>query len=133
MKDKIFLDSNIIVYSQGIDSLKKKTSLELLENEFFISTQVLNEFINVRIKKFKDDKKNAFALAYNVIEICSLVIIKPDLYKTGEKICIAYGYSFYDSMIIAAALESECAILYSEDLTHNQLIEKKLKIINPFK
>lgn len=132
MKDKIFLDSNILLYSQGIDSLKKNINLELLEKDFFISTQVLGEFINVRIKKFKDDKANAFALGHNILEICSLIIIKPDLYKTGERICVDYGYSFYDSMIIAAALESECATLYTEDLSHNQLIESKLRIVNSF-
>ncbi|MBS1524234.1 MAG: hypothetical protein JST19_01215 [Bacteroidetes bacterium] len=48
------------------------------------------------------------------------------------KIAEKYGYSFYDSLIISAALSSNCGILYSEDMTHNHLIEKKLRIINPF-
>jgi predicted nucleic acid-binding protein len=44
-----------------------------------------------------------------------------------------YKYSFYDSLIIATALENKCMILYSEDLQHNQGIGKKMKIVNPFK
>ena len=43
-----------------------------------------------------------------------------------------YRFSFYDSMIITAALESNCEILYSEDMQHNQTIDDTLKIINPF-
>ena len=42
-----------------------------------------------------------------------------------------YGYSFYDSLIIAAALEVGCTRLYSEDLQHDQRIHG-LTIVNPF-
>ena len=44
-----------------------------------------------------------------------------------------YGFSHYDSLIIAAALEAGCATLYSEDLQHGQIIDQSLTIINPFK
>jgi predicted nucleic acid-binding protein len=44
-----------------------------------------------------------------------------------------YGYSFYDSLILAAALECGCNTLYSEDMHDGQVIESSLKIINPFK
>ena len=43
-----------------------------------------------------------------------------------------YKYSYYDSLIIASALENDCAILYTEDLHHSQVIDEKLAIINPF-
>ena len=133
MNDNYFLDSNILIYSQGNDALKRETSLGLLKSNFYISTQVVNEFINARVKKFNDDKANAFKLAFDILELCKLVIIDKETFKSSEEIYIRYGYSFYDSMIITAALRSECSILYSEDLSHNQLIEDKLRIINPFK
>jgi len=44
-----------------------------------------------------------------------------------------YKFQFYDCLIIATALENNCTILYSEDMQHNQLIEDKLTILNPFK
>jgi predicted nucleic acid-binding protein len=47
-------------------------------------------------------------------------------------IAMRYKFSFYDTLIIAAALESNCTILYSEDMHHNQVIENALKIVNPF-
>jgi predicted nucleic acid-binding protein len=43
-----------------------------------------------------------------------------------------YGYSHFDSLIIASALAAHCSILYSEDMQHNQLIENQLRILNPF-
>jgi predicted nucleic acid-binding protein len=48
------------------------------------------------------------------------------------EIHFSYHFSFYDSLIIAAALQSNCATLYSEDLQHGQAIEGKLNIVNPF-
>lgn len=133
IQDKIFLDTNVLVYSTGEDSEKKRISIELINKNFTISTQVINEFINTRIRKFNDDKETAFSLAYEFLVNSSLVIIKPEIYKFTEQIFFRYGYSFYDSLIISAALESECTILYTEDLSHGQLIEKSLKIVNPFK
>ena len=43
-----------------------------------------------------------------------------------------YHYSYYDSLILASAVESRCTIIYSEDMQHGQVIEKELKIVNPF-
>jgi predicted nucleic acid-binding protein len=48
------------------------------------------------------------------------------------KIAEAYKFSFWDSMMVAAALNNHCSVLYSEDLHHKQLIEERLTIINPF-
>jgi predicted nucleic acid-binding protein len=61
-------------------------------------------------------------------------VIKLDIetFKTGLMISRRYGYQHYDSMIIAAALEAGCERLYSEDMQHRQIINKKLQIVNPF-
>jgi len=48
------------------------------------------------------------------------------------KISARYGFTFWDSMILASALENNCSVLYSEDMHHNQIIEGSLQIINPF-
>ncbi|MCD4695048.1 MAG: hypothetical protein K8S16_02310 [Bacteroidales bacterium] len=60
-------------------------------------------------------------------------VTEPETIRSACKIANKYQYSFYDSLIISAVLEADCTILYSEDLHHNQLIEKKFRIINPFK
>ena len=56
----------------------------------------------------------------------------PETIKKAIEIANKYGFSFYDSLIINAAIESGCKMLYSEDMQHGQVIEKKLTIINPF-
>jgi len=55
-----------------------------------------------------------------------------DTIKKANTIKYKYGYSFYDSLFIASALEAGCTILYSEDLQDGQVIEKTLTIVNPF-
>nr|NQU91866.1 PIN domain-containing protein [Bacteroidota bacterium] len=52
--------------------------------------------------------------------------------RIGWEIRLKCHFSIYDSLIIASALEANCETLYSEDLHHNQLIENKLRIVNPF-
>ena len=49
------------------------------------------------------------------------------------KISARYGFSFWDSMMVAAALDNHCSVLYSEDMQNDQIIEKRLQIVNPFK
>ena len=71
-----------------------------------------------------------------VVNISKVCKIKP---ITGQNIYKAldinnkYGYSYYDCLMLASALESNCDIILSEDMSNGQIIENKLKIINPFK
>lgn len=64
------------------------------------------------------------------------VILAPISSET-VKICwhikLKYKYSYWDSLILASAIENNCSILYTEDMQYNQIIEKQLKLINPFK
>lgn len=62
----------------------------------------------------------------------NVAIIEPgDLLKAID-LHNRYKYSFWDSLILASALSSECEIVYSEDMQHDQLIEARLRIVNPF-
>jgi len=61
-----------------------------------------------------------------------IVEITKDVFLTASNLRLKYQFSYYDSMIISAALQSECEVLSSEDMQHNQIIEKRLQIINPF-
>jgi predicted nucleic acid-binding protein len=55
-----------------------------------------------------------------------------EVIQKALKLNSKYGYSYYDCLILASALLNDCEYLYSEDMQHNQLIEGKLKIVNPF-
>ncbi|MFA6923296.1 MAG: PIN domain-containing protein [Bacteroidales bacterium] len=131
-----FFDSNIIVYCYSkTEPDKQKKVFGIIDNckFLFISSQVLHEFCNVAHKNFHaDDIDVNFALA----EIERLFYIHPNSINTVRKannIKHKHKFSFYDSLIVAAALECNCKILYSEDLQHKQIIENSLTIINPFK
>jgi predicted nucleic acid-binding protein len=136
IKNKIFLDSNILIYLYSIDEPKKKSILEELVNTLdtiIISSQVLNEFINVMHKK----RKITFdILAHGVKELCESFTVVGITVQTIEKallIAHKHNYNYFDSLIIATALEHKCSILLTEDMHHNHTIENTLRLINPFK
>lgn len=134
MKDKSFVDSNILIYAHTKqDERKRKIAQEILYTGLIIgNTQVVNESINVFIKRFKISLVEIQQIVDQVFLYLPVKTINPSTIQTGMKICSRYFYSYYDSLIIASALQNECSILYSEDLQHSQKIEKTLTIINPF-
>jgi predicted nucleic acid-binding protein len=132
MKDKIFVDSNIFLYLFSNDIEKKRISLKILNSYPFISTQVVNENINICIKKFKLSKDKAFRHGMNLLSKCNVIIINDNTIRVAMEVSTKYKFSYFDSLIIASSIECGCNTLFSEDLHHGQLVEKSLKIINPF-
>ena len=139
MNGKYFIDTNIFVYTfDNSNKTKQRMSKELVANALenstgIISYQVIQEFINVSTKKFESPLSISDCQRYlNVIlePLCE-VFSGIELYHQALDIMERWQYSFYDSLIISAALKSDCKILYSEDLQHDQKIQN-LSIINPF-
>jgi predicted nucleic acid-binding protein len=139
MNGKYFIDTNIFVYTFDSSNRKKqKLAKEIvtqaLENSTgIISYQVIQEFLNVSTKKFKSPLSIGDCQRYlNVIlePLCE-IFSNIELYHQALDIMERWQYSFYDSLIISAALKTDCNILYSEDLQNNQKIQN-LTIINPF-
>jgi predicted nucleic acid-binding protein len=134
MKDNIFLDTNILVYSYSNNEINKRIiSRELIaENNSYVSTQVLQELCNIITRKLGFSFTDAINVSNEVTQNNNL---HTNTQKTILKACqIAerYLFSFYDSLIVAAAIECNCTVLYSEDMHHNQIIENTIKIVNPF-
>ena len=97
-----------------------------------VSPQVLFECLNVLIKKFKVSKEESIEFVNGLLKY--VVVVNEDEAITRKALQLYQKHSLqvFDSKIIAAALLSGCNILYSEDLQHKQVFERKLKIINPF-
>lgn len=136
MTDKIFIDTNILIYAVSRNSPKCEVARKLLlENteRITVSSQVIGEFINICDKKNIMAQEQAFSYAEEFMEVFSLSGIKKNDIKSAMGIKKRYKYSYWDSLIIASALENNCAVLYTEDLQHDQIIEEKLRILNPFK
>jgi predicted nucleic acid-binding protein len=136
-KGPIFIDTNILIYRSFGSSIQKQKVQQILEQHntnIFISVQVLNEFVNASLKKklFEkeaqlDEALKFFIAAFQFAPLAITTVIK------AIEVRRKYKLSHYDSVIVATALENNCQILYSEDLQHGLLIDKKLKVINPFK
>ena len=132
MPGKFFIDSNICLYLFDKDKAKASIAGKLFTNEAVISTQVLAEVANVLVKKFLFSKKDTVETIRFIRNQVDVQPVTPDVIELASGIFIRYGFSFFDSMIIAAALTAGCSTLYSEDLHSKQVIDKKLTILNPF-
>ncbi len=137
MNDRVFVDTNIWVYAKinGKDDIKRKMAIDFLSKlkvQVYISTQIINEFFNV-LAKNKIDNDKIIESIYQILNNVILSEVTFSIIERSWKLREKYHYSVYDSLILASAIESDCTILYSEDLHHNQLVENKLRIINPFK
>ena len=140
MKDKVFFDTNIIVYlfdksEEKKHAQAKKIVIASLQNvTSHISNQVINEFIVVASQKIENPiplnriRKNLEFLRANL----NIHAIDFETSLKAIDVKLEYQFSFWDSLIIASALESNCSILYSEDMQHGQVIEDKLRILNCF-
>ena len=134
-----FIDTNIFVYTfDDRFPSKKSRALALIQEALesgrgMISYQVVQEFLNVAGKKFKIPLSVLDRRLYleKVLNPLCEVFPSTEFYQRGIDISDRYGYSFYDSLIITAALNSKCTILYSEDMQTGQNIER-LTIVNPF-
>ncbi len=139
MNAEFFLDSNILLYCFDKDEPRKKKIAEMLVDQAIshgkgvISYQVCQEFCNVLIHKAKHDFPLEKLTAYLDAVIFGLIRVypSPKLYREALRIYEHTQYRFYDSLIVAAALESGAPILYSEDLQHDRQIGH-LRIVNPF-
>ena len=136
MSDKVFLDTNIVIYSYSEDEPEKQEIandiLEQYSNQIIISNQVINELSNTLFRKFK---LNADEVRETVLELNDnfpIVNFNLQTQLKGIELKGKYKLQFYDSMILATALENGCNIVFSEDMQHNQVIENQLTIINPF-
>ncbi len=135
-----FFDSNILVYLFEQTDVDKYLSARALINENLanrtgcISYQVVQETLNVIGRRAGGDSERvARFLEEILIPLWQInqIIPTPELYRSGLQIQARYGFSFYYSLIVAAALEAGCSTLYSEDMQDGQQIEG-LTIRNPF-
>jgi predicted nucleic acid-binding protein len=136
MPDKVFIDSNIFIYAKIKSQDAKKhigaqSFLRSLDRQVIISIQVVNEFYSTLVRIGVDD-----ATIQSFLKQIMQSTLTQSITKSTIELCWkmrnGYHYSYYDSLILASAFESGCNILYSEDMQHGQVIEKKLKIVNPF-
>ena len=132
MTDLIFVDTNVVLYTLGEDKRKKAIARNVLAKHPVLSSQVINEAVNVCLRRFKFTREQAYAFADAVMRRTDVQAVDEMTIRKSAEIALRYQFSNWDSLIIAAALLAKCDILYSEDMQHNQVIEGQLTILNPF-
>ena len=127
-----FFDTTVLVYILKKGDKKSAIAEQLLAAGGVVSVQVLNEFANVARRKLGMTWKEIEEALTGIRDLCSLpAALTVETHTTALRIAKRYGFHIYDSLIVGSALETRCAILYSEDLQHGQKIES-LTIRNPF-
>ena len=132
MNDKPFFDTNVILYAFRQDDTRSQMAETLLAAGGALSVQVLNEFVAVARRKLdKSWAEVRRALAILRVFCPEPVPLTVETHEGAVHIAERYGYSIFDSLIIAAALHAGARILYSEDMRDGQSIDG-LTIRNPF-
>jgi predicted nucleic acid-binding protein len=128
-----FIDSNVLIYLASGVSEKAQVAEEILATpRSVISPQVVNECASILRRKFAHDWAAITAFIDHVIRVTSMTPMTLDTSKRGFALAARYGFSVWDSMVVAAALEAEADVLWTEDLHDGLVVEGRLRLINPF-
>jgi predicted nucleic acid-binding protein len=127
-----FFDTSVLMYLLSSDAAKSDRVEALLADRGTISVQVLNEFAAVAIRKLKMPLPEVREVLDTIRAVCDVEPVTVETHDRALAVVERYGFSLYDSLLIAAALNAGCRILYSEDLQHGQLIDRQLRVVNPF-
>ena len=130
---KNFIDSNVLLYLLSTDTKKADTAEAILSAGSMISVQVLNEITNVALRKLGMSWTEINQFFATVRALCTIESLTVETHDRGREVAERYGLSVYDSMIVSAALIARCTTLFSEDMKHELLVDKQLRVVNPFK
>jgi predicted nucleic acid-binding protein len=128
-----FLDTNVLLYLLSDDPAKANRAEELIAAGGVISVQVLNEFASVASRKLGMKWPEIREVLDIVRYICRVEPLSLETHERGLEVAERYGFSVYDSMVLAAALLADCTTLFTEDLQDGQRIDGRLTVRNPFR
>lgn len=136
MAARSFIDTNILIYAEASDEpLKQRKALALLKDLYqegvgVLSTQVLQEYCNVAIKKLKLPEQHIRA-QLDLYEQFEVVQVTPAIIRMGLDLHQTRSLGFFDAIILASAHTAGCAVLWTEDLNPGERISG-VQIANPF-
>ena len=140
MNDNVFWDSNLWIYlftkSEHPDDIRKRKQLETMLRQrpkLVSSVQVLNEVANALFRKYACPENEVREFLEKIVLITDNQALTKAHSLHALELKQRYPLGWYDSLIVAVALYSVCAILFTEDLHDGLVIEDALTITNPFK
>lgn len=136
MLTRSFIDTNVLIYAEAGDApAKQQLALTLLKQLYesaqgVLSTQVLQEYCNVALKKLKLPAQHVRA-QLELYEQFEIVQVSPAIIHAGLDLHQTRSIGFFDAIIMASAHAAGCAVVYSEDLNAGEVMAG-VRIVNPF-
>jgi predicted nucleic acid-binding protein len=138
MPAKVFVDTNIWLYSL-VQKVEVKDDRHRQAADFLlnlarpvINSQVIRETCSNLIKKLYMPEEQVRVLIHGWYQDCDVITSNASQHLLASRLRKFYSLSYWDSLIVAAAIDAGCVTLFSEDMQHGQTIESCLTIINPF-
>jgi predicted nucleic acid-binding protein len=127
-----FLDSNVLLYAFTADP-RAATARTLLERGAVISVQGLIEFANVARRELGRTWAEVRDALDSIRDVCRTVVpLDIETHADALRIAERYGYGIFDALMISSAVRADCKVLWSEDMHDGQVIDRRLRIANPF-
>ena len=136
MAERSFIDTNVLIYAEASDvPAKQRTALDLLKRLYeealgVLSTQVLQEYCNVALKKLRLPVQHVRA-QLDLYEQFEVIQVTPAIIQAGLDLHQTRSVAFYDAIIVASAQIAGCNVLWTEDMNAGESVGG-LRIINPF-
>jgi predicted nucleic acid-binding protein len=130
--EKPFFDTNVLIYAFARNDSRARIAETLLARGGVVGVQTLNEFVAVAVRKLAMPWEDVLEALGAIRALCPWPVpLTVRTHDAALRIAGQYGYHIYDSLVIAAALDARCGLLYSEEMKDGQVIDG-LTIRNPF-
>jgi predicted nucleic acid-binding protein len=128
-----FFDTNILVYLASHDTAKANRAEAIVREGGAISVQVLNEVANVAQRKMKLSWQETRSFLASLRDLLTVHPVTVDTHELGLVLAERHQLAIYDALIAASALLADCDMLWSEDMQDGMAIDRRLRIVNPFR
>lgn len=129
---EVFFDTNVVLYLLSADIRKADAAERLVSAGGVVSVQVLNEAAAVARRKLGMPLHEIRLWLGAVRAACRVLPVTLTDHDEALRLCERHALSFYDALIVASALGAGAARLYTEDLQHGLVIDRRLQVVNPF-
>lgn len=135
MPDKVFFDTNVLIYAITLNDPRAAIAEALLAGgSGIISVQVLNEFATVARRKLDMSWQEITVALAAFRSLCAAVVpVDVATHEAALSVAERYRIGIHDALIVAAAQQTACATLYTEDLQDGQRVDGRLTVRNPFR
>ena len=128
-----FFDTNVLMYLTSGDLAKADRAEAVVREGGAISVQVLNEIANVARRKLRMSWQDTRSFLSSMRGLLTVHPVTTETHELGMTLAERYKLSIFDALITASALLAECDRLWSEDMQDGMAIDKRLRIVNPFR